>query len=336
MKALKVILIVVLGVVAAVLIAGVFAPKNYSVTRSITIDAPVEDVFGQVNMFANFNNWSPWFELDTNQKVVIEGTDGEVGSKMTWTSEVKEVGSGSQEKIVVEQNSKVENTLRFDGFSMAATDSWELSENEDGSTEVTWGIRGDLDFVGSLFFLFSDPDKMMGPDFERGLANLKEYVENMEPVVVEQPIQVKTLESYPVLTIREKTTTDKIEETLGKLYGELMAELNKQALEQEGMPFATYHEWNPPTCDVEAGIATKSLGKKTARVAAYETGTKEVVYLSHFGSYESTEASHIRLNEWMAENNREAAGPPFEVYVTDPGEEPDPAKWQTDIYYPLK
>lgn len=335
MKIVKVIVVAILLLVAIVLVVGAFAPKKFHVARSITINAPVEQVWEQVNYFKNFNNWSPWYALDTNQTVEIEGVDGEVGSVMKWSSEVENVGTGSQTKIVVEEYTAVENELRFGGFDMVSIDRWELSGNED-STFVTWSIRGDLDFQSSILFFLMNPDKMMGPDFEQGLQNLKEYVESMEPVSKEQPILTKTLESYPVITIREKTTDADLPATLGKLYGELMAYANEQGLEVEGKPFAAYHEWNPPSVDVEAGLATKTLAKKTDRINAYKTDETEVVYISHFGSYESSEASHMVIGYWMEENKREAAGPPFEVYVSDPDSEPDTTKWQTDIYYPLK
>lgn len=336
MKVVKILVVAVLIIVAAYLIAGFLGPKNFSVTRSTTINAPVEVVWDQVYYFSNFNNWSPWYEMDTTQKHIVEGEDGEVGSIMKWSSDNKDVGSGSQERIENVEHSKIVNILRFEGFEMPATDTWTFNENEDGSTEVIWNLSGDLDFMGGVFFLFMNADKAMGPDFERGLEKLKNYTENLKPEMKESPIETKMMEPRPVITIKEATTYDQIPATLGKLYGELMVFAHEKGVEVDGMPFAVYHDWNPPTVTVEAGFFTKELAKETDRVNAYNTEETEVVYTTHWGAYDKAEVTHQRIDEWVVENNREEAGPPMEVYVTDPGMEPDTTKWQTEIYYPLK
>jgi effector-binding domain-containing protein len=60
------------------------------------------------------------------------------------------------------------------------------------------------------------------------------------------------------------------------------------------------------------------------------------VRLTHVGPYETLSTAHETLHKWIGENKREASGRPWEVYVTDPGSEPDNTKWVTEVYYPLK
>lgn len=338
MKATKVIIVAVVILIAAILIVGLIAPKEYEVTRSTTIDASADEVFENVYYFKNFDRWSPWYDMDTTQQTTIEGNDGEVGSKMSWKSENEQVGEGYLERKSVEKNKSIVNELGFDDGRFLSTDSWTFVE-EDGRTTVTWtNSSNDLNFVAGMFFMFNDPDKMMGKDFEKGLEKLKAYVES-HPKKSEPKEMVIELTQYGasnVISIKEKTTRGNLEATLGKLYGELSAYVSENNLETQGMPFAIWHLFDPPNIEVEAGFSTVELAKGNDRIKAYESNLGEVAVGHYYGPYTGFEQAHAKMHEWVKANGKEVAGPPVEVYQTDPGAEPDQNKWLTDIIYPVK
>ena len=112
-------------------------------------------------------------------KNTYEGTDGTVGAVNRWDSEVEEVGAGSQTITKLVPNEAIHTELNFIRprvFKNTAT--VKLKPNRDNNeTKVTWNIRGDFTFIQGLFMMFMDMDAQIGPDFEKGLADLKTQVE---------------------------------------------------------------------------------------------------------------------------------------------------------------
>ncbi len=103
-----------------------------------------------------------------------------------------------------------------------------------------------------------------------------------------------------------------------------------------GMPFARYDTLSDDTSDIEAGAPVAAHVAETDQIKQSKLPAGPAVKLTHLGPYENLSAAHTTLNEWLEENKREAAGPPWEIYVTDPGSEPDNTKWVTEVYYPLE
>lgn len=177
MKILKIILIVILAIVGLFLIMGLFAPKEYSVKRSVNINAPTEIVKEQVVKFKNFQQWEPWGEADPNMKVTIDGTDGAVGAVYQWEGN-NDVGSGTQE-IIKMTDERVDIKLNF-------TAPWESEDfvyyefnNLGRTTEVAWGMNGSNPFPMNVFMMFMNLEEMIGTQYDKGLAQLKTRCEKM-------------------------------------------------------------------------------------------------------------------------------------------------------------
>ena len=94
MKILKYALMVIGIIIVMVLIAALFIPKEYQVSRTVSIDAPQTVVMDQVKSLRKMNEWSPFIEGDPNMQITYGGTEGQVGSSSAWKS--KEMGEGSQ------------------------------------------------------------------------------------------------------------------------------------------------------------------------------------------------------------------------------------------------
>ena len=111
MKAFKIILLIIGGLIGLALIVAAFLPSRYVVTRYLQIKRPPEMVFEQVSKFSNWESWSPWRAMDKEAKYTLSGVDGEVGSKMEWDG--KKSGTGYMVMKKIDKFNKVEADLFF-------------------------------------------------------------------------------------------------------------------------------------------------------------------------------------------------------------------------------
>ncbi len=171
---------ILIGVAVALLaLAAVIAaqPSRFSVTRSITLAAAPADVFAQVADFHNWDAWSPWAKLDPAMKTTFEGPASGTGSVYRWTGD-KKVGEGNMTILESAPPTRVRIRLEFiKPFASVADTAFDFAPAGSGTT-VTWTMSGENDFVSKGFCLFmGGMDKAIGPDFEKGLAQLKTLVE---------------------------------------------------------------------------------------------------------------------------------------------------------------
>jgi uncharacterized protein YndB with AHSA1/START domain len=179
MKILRGLFFILLGLVALFFVTGLFLPQTSHVERSMTTTASPATVYGLVDGFKRFNEWSPWAQLDPATKYTYSGPETGVGARMEWVSANPDVGSGSQEVIDVEPGRRVTHKLDF-GMDNPTTSTIRL-EPEGTGTRVTWTL--DTDFSGSLVgrYFGLALDRMVGPDYEKGLAQLKAVAESTTP-----------------------------------------------------------------------------------------------------------------------------------------------------------
>jgi hypothetical protein len=163
---------------ALFLILGLIAPKNYEVNRSIIVNKPLSEVFDYLKYIKNQDDWSPWKKKDPNMKQFFEGTDGEIGFISKWEGD-KAVGMGEQEIKRIVENESIETELRFLKPWKSQSDAYlRVVGLDNQQTNVTWGFSGRNKFPFSIFMLFMNMDKAVGKDFEEGLSNLKQQLEN--------------------------------------------------------------------------------------------------------------------------------------------------------------
>jgi uncharacterized protein YndB with AHSA1/START domain len=178
MKVLKALFIVAVAIVATFALIGVFLPKVATVERSTTIAAAPATVFALVDGFTRFNEWSPWASLDPATKYAYSGPERGVGARMEWSSDNPDVGNGSQEIIAIEPGRSVTSALDL-GMDTPTTTTMVLTPEGTG-TLVTWTLTTDFSssLVGRYFGLALDG--MVGPDYDKGLAQLKELAESSQ------------------------------------------------------------------------------------------------------------------------------------------------------------
>lgn len=169
-------------IVLAVLLAGFLVmvalrPAEFQISRSATMNATPASVFPHVNDFHRWEAWSPWAKMDPHMKTTFEGPASGQGAKYSWVGN-KKVGEGKMTVIQSEPPGLVRIKLEF-LKPMRATNTANFTfQPESQGTKVTWTMSGTNGFMGKMFFLFMDMEKLIGPDFEKGLAALKAIVEN--------------------------------------------------------------------------------------------------------------------------------------------------------------
>ncbi|QDG38215.1 SRPBCC family protein [Alteromonas mediterranea] len=175
MGVLKKLLIVFGAVIAIFVISSFFIPKNYSVERTITIDAEPSDVYPYVVDLREWKKWGVWFKRDPNMQLTYSGPDRAIGMRSVWESETE--GNGEMEITQLEHNKRVLYRLYFPDFDMGSSGIVEIKPTA-GGTLVIWRDEGTVDNnpINRYFALLMDG--MIGPDFEMGLENLKILVEN--------------------------------------------------------------------------------------------------------------------------------------------------------------
>ena len=181
MKIVKIILIalaILIAIVAIPLIAALFVNGEYAVEREVVIQKPKQEVFDYIKFLKNQNNYSVWNMKDPNSKMEYVGTDGTVGFIASWDSENKEVGKGEQEIKKITEGERIDSELRFK-ISFESTDNAFMTTEAIDSTQtkVKWGFNGKMPYPMNAMKLFMDMDKMLGPDLEAGLNNLKAVLE---------------------------------------------------------------------------------------------------------------------------------------------------------------
>jgi len=174
---------ILIGLVVLILILVVFIatrPAEFRISRSTRMNATPLDVFAQVNDFHKWQEWSPWAELDPNAKATFSGAESGVGAGFAWAGN-KEVGEGSM--AITESRPGEVVRIRLDFLKpMKATNTAEFTFTPDGDqTVVTWSMFGTNNFMGKAVNLVIDCEKMVGDQFDKGLASMKAIVETPKP-----------------------------------------------------------------------------------------------------------------------------------------------------------
>jgi uncharacterized protein YndB with AHSA1/START domain len=171
--------IVLVAAAALVALGAVIArrPSAFTVSRSTHIQAPAAAVFQHVNDFHRWDAWSPWAKLDPSMTTRFEGAPAGTGAVYSWEGNRK-VGAGRMEVLDSVGDERIRIGIDF-LRPFKANNLIEFTFAPDGTgTRVTWTMSGEnKDFMSKAFAMFVDMDKLVGRDFEKGLASMKAVAE---------------------------------------------------------------------------------------------------------------------------------------------------------------
>jgi uncharacterized protein YndB with AHSA1/START domain len=171
-----IIVVVLVVAVAGLLAVAATKPDTFRVQRSATIQAPPERIFPLINDFHSWGAWSPWEKLDPALRRTHSGAANGRGAVYEWEGN-KKVGKGRMEITESSPPGKIAIKLDFlKPFEAHNTAEFTL-EPQGNSTNVTWSMVGQLPYLFKVMTVFFSMDKMIGKDFETGLANMKSITE---------------------------------------------------------------------------------------------------------------------------------------------------------------
>ena len=171
----KIILIIVVVLIVAVLVFAATRPGTFKVERAATIKAPPEKILALINDFRRWAVWSPWEKLDPALERSYSGAASGPGAVYAWQGNNK-VGQGRMEIMASSSSAttiKLDFIKPFEAHNIA--DFTLLPQGD--STVLTWAMHGPKPYMAKLMHMFFNMDKLVGGDFERGLANLKAAAE---------------------------------------------------------------------------------------------------------------------------------------------------------------
>lgn len=174
---LKTIFIAFAVALGALLAYAATRPDSFTIERSARVQAAPERVFALINDLKAFNGWNPYEKKDPALKGTYGGPQAGVGARYGWES--KEVGVGSLEIVEAAAPAKVAMKLDFvEPFKAHNRAEFTIRPTADGASEVTWAMHGPQNYMSKLMGVVFNMDKMVGKDFEQGLANLKSQAES--------------------------------------------------------------------------------------------------------------------------------------------------------------
>lgn len=335
MKAIKIVGIILLLLVAAVFIVIYSLPDTAHMERSILIDAAPSKVFREIVTFRNFNKWSPWASKAPEAKYTYSGPEFGPGAKISWESNNPDVGNGSMEILLADKNKRVVCAMRFDGYDSSPRASLVLHQVE-GGTQVTWTYdEEDVSGLSKLFML--GIDGFLGGDFDKGLQMLKSRVEKMPNFSFE--IDLDMVNEFAYLGVRDSSLNEPgiIATKMAVDYGNIMSYMNLHRIEAVGPRLAFFLNEGDFDVTFVCGIPAVVMDSvESTSISLYHQDSTLVLAGHYLGGYNQLGKTHEQIKKFASFYNYEIVGNPWENYITDPTENPDTSSWKTDIYYPVR
>jgi effector-binding domain-containing protein/uncharacterized protein YndB with AHSA1/START domain len=334
------------GIVLICLIAISFLlPSKSKVERSLVIQSDAATLFNLVNDLHQWELWSPWHDLDPNMKITYNDIQSGKGASYTWESNSKNVGNGTMEILSSTPNQEILTQMHF-GDRGNPTAVFKFTA-EGNATKVSWMFEGSSDEVPFYFKPMSKffgllMDKMIGPDFEKGLKKLDSVALHSPKIImgkVESIIEMKTQDQNSI-SLEAECKVEDIGKTLGELYGKIQTKITDNKLEMAGAPCAMYPGFKPgdKQTKIVACIPTKTLckGKCDEGMTCAVCKATKCIKVKYLGAYESNFIAYEAAQNYIKEHHLEMAGDPWEEYENDPMIEKDPSKYITNVYWPIK
>ncbi|HEX6833936.1 MAG TPA: SRPBCC family protein [Rudaea sp.] len=340
-------LIVFLILLVVVLLGVAFVlPGSAHVERSVTINRPPAQVFAVLNSYRRFNDWSPWAAKDPNAKYQITGPASGVGAKESWQGDPKTVGSGSQEIIESTPDKSVTTQLDFGEMGKATARYLLTPESNGAATKVVWtldtqaplALDGKIvwNAMGRYMGLFMD--KMVGPDYEQGLARLKALVESFPAAdiggVNGEEVTLAAQKIYFISASADATNTAK--EVLTDAYMRIGQFMGGNTIKMVGAPLTITTSYQAPTWTFDAAIPVdRNDVAPSGDIKSGSTYAGKAVQFVHIGPYDRIGETITKAYAWLAVQGYKPVDRMIEEYVSDPGTVPA-EQLQTRIKIPVQ
>jgi effector-binding domain-containing protein len=334
-KILKVLGLVILAIILLILIVPIFVSKNYTVEESIVINAPKNMVYEYISNLNNFNEWSPWSEVDPNMEITISGDGKSVGSQYQWEGN-KDAGKGGM-KIIEKDRDRVDIELTFiEPWESESFTQYRFEETENG-TKVIWYMEGRMPYPMNIFNLFSMMKNAIGTEYQKGLNAVKEILEERNSLGIgKYKIQETHLSETTFWGIKSKVSFREMEDFFTNSYAQLYESLEKHEVNQIAIPSALYYIWDEENMETEvaATLAFDGNGpEKTPEGLSSWKLSGPALKVAYSGDYENLADVHGALHKALEERGVFPKSPAIEKYLIGPATETNPDNYLTHIYY---
>jgi effector-binding domain-containing protein len=322
-----------LGIIAILVVVAFLLPKTYKVERTVCIKSNPDVIYGLTSNFQQWHLWAPWTK-ETDSTVIFEmtGEAAQVGTSWKWNGDV--LGNGEMILSGLLPGQLVAYDLAFDHGKYQSKGKI-IIENQGDSAKVAWLDEGDLGYNPINRYMGLIMGKMLGPDFEKGLAKLKTVSETRANW---PKIEEITINKQVALIVRDSAGPETYAMVMGKAYREIMSLVHSNKLMIAGPAFSIAITWDSVTMKsiMDIGIPVEKAEKGKGRVKVQDYPEHKVVMAYYFGPYEKIAYTYQVLDQYIKETERQIVGSPWEIYITDPMTEKDTAKWETRIAFPIK
>jgi len=308
---------------------------TFHVTASTRINRPLDEVRSVIADFNSWPAWSPWLRMEPNAPVDYYGEAGQVGHGYRW--EGRKVGAGEMVWRELTDKQLLADLTFIKPFTSKADVGFNLTDHGD-STEVEWLMDSSLPFF--MFFWVKSMKGMITMDYSRGLALLKDHIEQGEIACHVEPIGVVNIPTCSYLGVTEKVRMSEIGTSMQNSFNEVKAALANTDTSSQGVPMSVYHKM-----DVANGVCHYTAAVPVHKDDANKTGILEpgeipsgqafkVVFTGpyrHIGNAWAMAVSEMRLLNLKASKRDK----PFEHYISDPTRTPE-NDLVTEIFIPLR
>lgn len=171
-------MIILLVIVIALIVLGIYLKKEYQIVREITIARPKQEVFSYIKFLKNQNEYSYYNRKDPENLKSYSGTDGEVGFTYSWKSKIASIGTGTQTISKIIEGEEIRCNIQFTKpLPLKSVASIKLTALNESETRVTWTFSSVYQFPLNIIIYFVDLEKLIGNDIASSLGTLKQNLE---------------------------------------------------------------------------------------------------------------------------------------------------------------
>lgn len=335
---LKKILIGLALLIVALLLVGFLLPGTMEVSRSITVNASVENVFDEFNDLKKWQEWQYWNTLEKPGEMTVTYGEKSAGTGASYSWDGKKTGKGNITITESIPGKSVASDIEFTGSGTAKGIYTVEPEGEGTKATMNFSFDNGMNPIGRWFSLFMKGEIEKAFDF--GLAKIKERAEAKPKF--KSDISETTTEVINFIGIPTGSMSTEDEKTMGaimeKLFGQLGAEVAKGKIQPVGPALCLVTKWDEAAKQTEmiCAFPVAADAKLPANYKIQQVPAGKAVKAVHTGDYAGLMNAHMEIDQYIRSKGLTVAGNPWESYVTDSMTEKDTAKWVTEIYYPIQ
>jgi effector-binding domain-containing protein/uncharacterized protein YndB with AHSA1/START domain len=327
----KKILLVIAGLIVLLLLVGFVLPAKLEVSKSVTINAPADAVFEEINDLERWPSWQYWNTLDPEMKITYGEKKVGTGAMYSWDGPVLEVGDLTITESVPNKSISIEMH-----FGENPSSGFYSLEPAGENTKLNFNFMMDqgMNPIGRWINVF------MKGEIEKSFDYAGEKIKGIAEAKPKFSYKI-TEETIPAISyvglMHTMSPQDPaaISAQMAKMYGELETMLKKAKVTVTGYPFALYPSFTEESMDMICAMPVAADAKVPAKYKVETTAGGSAIKGIYIGDYNNMMAIHMELDKYLQQKGLTMNGAPMEVYVTDPMLEKDTAKWITEVYYPV-